>query len=168
MEYTQHFGAVNTLTFIEENKFVSSSDDKKLFIWEYGVPVVTRHVSEPEMHTITATAMHPSNQFYAGQSSDNQIVIYENKGGNFRRLRAKKFDSHYCAGYACAIDFSYDGQFLVSGDERGKLYFYDWKTSKAYRVLDGHAGACIGLEWHPSQPTTVISCGWEGMVKLWQ
>jgi pre-mRNA-processing factor 17 len=47
MEYTQHLGAVNTLTFIEENKFVSSSDDKKLFIWEYGVPVVTRHVSEP-------------------------------------------------------------------------------------------------------------------------
>jgi len=47
MEYNQHLGTVNTLTFIEENKFVSSSDDKKLFIWEYGVPVVTRHVSEP-------------------------------------------------------------------------------------------------------------------------
>lgn len=60
MEYNQHLGTVNTLTFIEENKFVSSSDDKKLFIWEYGVPVVTRHVSEPEMHTITSTAMHPS------------------------------------------------------------------------------------------------------------
>ena len=47
MEYNQHLGAVNTLTFIEEHKFISSSDDKKLFIWEYGVPVVTRHVSEP-------------------------------------------------------------------------------------------------------------------------
>jgi len=45
MTYEQHLGTVNTLTFIEENKFVSSSDDKKLFIWEYGVPVVTRHVS---------------------------------------------------------------------------------------------------------------------------
>jgi pre-mRNA-processing factor 17 len=55
---------------------VSSSDDKKLFIWEYGVPVVTRHISEPEMHTITATAMHPSGEYFAGQSSDNQIVIY--------------------------------------------------------------------------------------------
>ena len=64
MDYTQHLGAVNTLTFIEQNKFVSSSDDKKLFIWEYGVPVVTRHVSEPEMHTITATGMHPSGQFF--------------------------------------------------------------------------------------------------------
>jgi pre-mRNA-processing factor 17 len=68
--------AVNTLTFIEDHKFVSSSDDKKLFIWEYGVPVVTRHVSEPEMHTITSTAMYPTGEFFAGQSSDNQIVIY--------------------------------------------------------------------------------------------
>jgi pre-mRNA-processing factor 17 len=32
-EYSQHLGTVNTITFIEENKFVSSSDDKKLFIW---------------------------------------------------------------------------------------------------------------------------------------
>jgi pre-mRNA-processing factor 17 len=120
------------------------------------------------MHSITATAMHPSGEYYAGQSSDNQIIIYENKGGNFRRIRAKKFASHYCAGYACAIDFSYDGQFLVSGDERGKIYCYDWKTTKVFRILDGHAGACIGVEWHPSQPTTMLTCGWEGMVKLWQ
>lgn len=76
MEYVQHLGTVNTITFIQENKFVSSSDDKKVFIWEYGIPVVTRHVSEPEMHIISATAMHPSGDYYAGQSSDNQIVIY--------------------------------------------------------------------------------------------
>ena len=33
MDYSSHLGTVNTITFIEENKFVSSSDDKKLFIW---------------------------------------------------------------------------------------------------------------------------------------
>lgn len=47
MDYNQHLGTVNTITFIEENKFISSSDDKKLFIWEFGIPVVTKHVSEP-------------------------------------------------------------------------------------------------------------------------
>lgn len=58
-EYSQHSGTINTIDFIEENKFVSSADDKKLFVWEYGIPVVTKHVSDPEMHTITATAIHP-------------------------------------------------------------------------------------------------------------
>ena len=46
----------------------------------------------------------------------NQIVVYENKGGNFRRIRSKKFASHFSAGYACSIDFSNDGQYLISGD----------------------------------------------------
>ena len=33
MEYNQHLGTVNTITFIEQNKFVTSSDDKKLFVF---------------------------------------------------------------------------------------------------------------------------------------
>lgn len=32
-EYSQHTGTINTIDFIEENKFVSTADDKKLFIW---------------------------------------------------------------------------------------------------------------------------------------
>ena len=47
MEYKSHLGTVNTITFLDNIKFVSSSDDKKLFVWEYGIPVVTKHVSEP-------------------------------------------------------------------------------------------------------------------------
>lgn len=109
MDYGEHTGTINTLTFIEENKFVSSADDKKLFIWEYGVPVITKHISEPDLHAITATAVHPHGLFFAGQSSDNHIVIYENKGGNFRRIRAKNFSRHLAAGYACGIGFSNDG-----------------------------------------------------------
>jgi len=68
------------------------------------------------MHTITQAAVHPSGEYYAGQSSDNQIIIYENKGGNFRRIKAKNFSRHHSAGFACGIDFSHDGQFLISGD----------------------------------------------------
>lgn len=60
MDYGDHTGTINTITFIEENKFISSADDKKLFIWEYGVPVITKHISEPDLHAITATAVHPS------------------------------------------------------------------------------------------------------------
>jgi pre-mRNA-processing factor 17 len=68
------------------------------------------------MHVITATALHPNGEYLAGQASDNQVVIYENKGGNFRRIRSKKFASHFSAGYACSVDFSNDGQYLISGD----------------------------------------------------
>lgn len=47
-------------------KFASTSDDKKIFIWEFGIPVVVKHLSEPDMHAITQTAMHPSYNYFAG------------------------------------------------------------------------------------------------------
>ncbi|KAG9493388.1 hypothetical protein GDO78_001350 [Eleutherodactylus coqui] len=38
-EYDRHLGAVNTITFVDENRrFVSTSDDKSLRVWEWYVP----------------------------------------------------------------------------------------------------------------------------------
>ena len=35
-EYDRHLGAVNTITFIDQNRrFVSTSDDKSLRVWEW-------------------------------------------------------------------------------------------------------------------------------------
>lgn len=48
--YTEHLGPVNTITFVDNNrKFASTSDDKKVFLWEYGIPIVVKHISDPEM-----------------------------------------------------------------------------------------------------------------------
>lgn len=39
-EYNYHLGGVNTVTFIDDaRRFVSSSDDKTLRVWEFGIPV---------------------------------------------------------------------------------------------------------------------------------
>lgn len=35
-EYDRHLGAVNTITFVDQNRrFVSTSDDKSLRVWEW-------------------------------------------------------------------------------------------------------------------------------------
>ena len=37
-EYDRHLGPVNTVTFVDENRrFVSTSDDKSLRVWEWSV-----------------------------------------------------------------------------------------------------------------------------------
>ena len=39
-EYDRHLGAVNTITFVDNNtKFVSTSDDMSLRVWEWDIPV---------------------------------------------------------------------------------------------------------------------------------
>ena len=63
-EYDQHLGAVNTITFVDENRrFVSTSDDKTMRVWEYDIPVVIKYVAEPSMHSMPAAALHPNSEF---------------------------------------------------------------------------------------------------------
>jgi pre-mRNA-processing factor 17 len=39
-EYDHHLGAINTIEFIDESRrFMSTSDDRSLRVWEYGIPV---------------------------------------------------------------------------------------------------------------------------------
>ena len=57
--YDQHMGAVNTITFLDQegSRFVSTSDDKTLRAWKWDVPVVIKYVTEPDMHSMPAASL---------------------------------------------------------------------------------------------------------------
>ena len=57
---------------------------------------------------------------------------------------------------------------MMSGDGAGKLWFWDWKTMKIFRSFQAHdGGPCIGSAWHPLNASMVATCGWDGLIKLW-
>lgn len=166
-EYDQHLGAVNTITFVDNNRrFVTSSDDKSLRVWEFGIPVVIKYISEPHMHSMPAISLHPNGNWLAAQSLDNQILIYSTRE-RFQLNKKKRFAGHIVAGYACQVNFSPDGRFVMSGDGEGKCWFWDWKSCKVFRTLKCHDGVCIGAEWHPLEQSKVATCGWDGLIKYW-
>ncbi|PPS06863.1 hypothetical protein GOBAR_AA13781 [Gossypium barbadense] len=159
-EYDQHLGAVNTITFVDNNRrFVTSSDDKSLRVWEFGIPVVIKYISEPHMHSMPAISLHPNTNWLAAQSLDNQILIYSTRE-RFQLNKKKRFAGHIVAGYACQVNFSPDGRFVMSGDGEGKCWFWDWKSCKVFRTLKCHEGVCIGCEWHPLEQRSFFRyCG---------
>ena len=130
-EYNHHLAPVNTITFVEDHgmKMVTSSDDKKILVWEWDIGVPIKYISDPTMHSIPAVTMHPAGAYFAGQSLDNQIVVYQGKD-KFALQRKKKFSGHLVSGYACDIAISPDGQFICSGDGNGKLFFWDWRRGR--------------------------------------
>lgn len=62
-EYDQHLGAVNTITFVDDNRrFISTSDDKTMRAWEYDIPVVIKYIAEPDMHSMPSVTLHPNSK----------------------------------------------------------------------------------------------------------
>uniref|UniRef100_A0A6A7G766 Pre-mRNA-processing factor 17 n=2 Tax=Hirondellea gigas TaxID=1518452 RepID=A0A6A7G766_9CRUS len=165
--YEEHLSSVNTVTFVDEDRrFVSTSDDKKIFVWEYGIPVVIKHISEPHMHSVPFVMRTPDKKWIMGTSLDNQIIVF-GAGGRFRQNQKKRFTGHNVAGFACQVDVSPNGQFVVSGDSEGRVFFWDWKTCKIYKRLRAHDKVTIGAIWHPVHPSKVATCSWDGTIKYW-
>ena len=71
------------------------------------------------------------------------------------------------SGYHIGCDFSPDGKIVSSGSADGKIFFYDQFTSHVIRTLEAHSAPCMDAAYHPTLPSCVASCGWDGQVKVW-
>ncbi|KAF8253804.1 WD40 repeat-like protein [Wilcoxina mikolae CBS 423.85] len=166
-EYDHHLGPVNTITFVDEDRrFITTSDDKSLRAWEYGIPVPIKFIAEPYMYSMVRAAAHPSGKYVAYQSGDNQVVVYA-ATDKFRQNRKKAFRGHNNAGYAIDVDISPDGQFLMSGDSGGWLCFWDWKSCKLYHKFQASDGPVVAAQWHPQETSKVASAGLDCVIKYW-
>ncbi|MEE6476010.1 hypothetical protein FKM82_010940 [Ascaphus truei] len=115
-EYDRHLGAVNTITFVDENRrFVSTSDDKSLRVWEWDIPVDFKYIAEPSMHSMPAVTLSPNGKWLACHSMDNQILIF---GAQNRFRLIKRIFSR--------------GIWWLAYLPNGKLNIWDWKTTKLY------------------------------------
>ncbi|KAK9505642.1 hypothetical protein O3M35_009645 [Rhynocoris fuscipes] len=166
-EYDRHLGAVNSITFVDENRrFVTTSDDKSLRVWEWDIPVDMKYIADPTMHSMPSVTPSPNGKWLACQSMDNKIVIFSALN-RFKLNRKKTFTGHMVAGYACSLDFSPDMSYVVSGDADGKCYVWDWKTTKLFKKWKAHDSVCISALWHPHEPSKVATAGWDGLIKYW-
>ena len=58
---------INCIQFIENNRrFVSFGDDKKVFMWEFGVPLVIKNIFEEELSAIYSAQYHPNQNYIIG------------------------------------------------------------------------------------------------------
>ena len=179
-EYDHHLGAINTLIFVDEGRrFMSTSDDKSLRAWEYGIPVPIKYIADPEMFALTRGCAHPSGKYVAYQSGDNQIVVFA-AGDKFRQNRKKGFRGMNTAGLAADVAISPDGSIIASGDSGGYVCFWDWKTGKMWHkflATEGKMGGKGGegkvgdpvtnVAWNEQESSKVITGGRDGVVRYW-
>merc|ERR1711991_45415 len=120
-KYDEHLKAVNAVVFIDQSrKFVSSAEDKKLFIWEYGIPVVVNHISEPYMNSVHYLTESPDGEWFLGQSMDNAVYVYSSS--DKRHHRKRRYIGHNSYGHACQVDVSPDGTIYSLWRQRRKSF----------------------------------------------
>lgn len=166
--YDRHMGAVNTITFLDNGKqFLSTSEDKSLRLWDYGIPVEVKFIADPYMHATPFVGVHPNHRWLLGQSLDDHIYVYEQGKHGFRQFKKKLFKGHKVAGYACQCGFSNDGRFVVSGDSQGNVWFWDWKTGKHIATKKCHNAVTMGVAWHPIEASKMATASWDNTIKYW-
>lgn len=77
-EYDRHLGAVNSITFVDENRrFVTTSDDKSLRVWEWDIPVDMKYIADPTMHSMPSVTPAPNGKLYFCETSHSKYAEYE-------------------------------------------------------------------------------------------
>jgi pre-mRNA-processing factor 17 len=167
-EYDRHLGPVNSVTFFDENRrFCSTSDDKSLRIWEWGIPVDTKLIQNAGLHSIPTMTKSPDEKWIVGQAMDNRLVLFQLIDDKLKFSKKHAFRGHNVAGYACTSDFSPEMSFICSGDAQGRVFIWDWKTHKIVTRWKAHDNVCITTLWHPHEKSRVLTAGWDGDIKMW-
>ncbi|ODV97508.1 hypothetical protein PACTADRAFT_25618, partial [Pachysolen tannophilus NRRL Y-2460] len=168
--YDHHLGAINSITFLEDNRrFLTSSDDKSLKVWNWQINIPIKAIAHPAQHSMPCVKLHPSRKYFAAQSMDNTILTFNAyKHKNYKKNKKKLFIGHNSAGYGIDLNFSYDGKILMSGDNNGYAFFWDWKTCKLIKKLKIDDKLINCIEPNPQEVSRVAISGLSGKIYYYE
>lgn len=162
--YDHHLGAINSLTSIDENRrFMSTADDKAVRFWDWNVNIPIKVISEPSQHLMPRVAVSPSGNHIALQSMENTVLALQGHG-KFRLNTKKRFSGHNVAGYGISMCFSPDGKTLISGDSRGFVFFWDWKTCRMVTKIKVSLKVISCVAANPQEASLVAAAGVSGEI----
>lgn len=165
--YDQHLGAIISISFVGDKKFMSTSEDKTAKVWELQINIPVKIISELTLHSMPFTKLSPSGEYIIAQSMDNSVLVFS-AHDKFKRIKNKVFKGHNCAGYGIGVDLSSDNKVLVSGDSGGFAVFWDWKKGKVVSKLKIDSRAITQVLWNPKQVSRVVFAGSSGKIYYYE
>lgn len=166
--YDHHLSSIIALKYFPDgSKFVSSSEDKSMRIWENQINIPIKQISDTSQYSMPYIGIHPEQNYFAAQSMDNAIYAFSMKP-KYKRHPKKHFSGHKCAGFGIGFGFSPDGQYIASGDTRGRVYIWDWKTTHLLKHFDvPDKKTIVTVAWSPQETSKMLCSGNGGEIFLY-
>ncbi|KAG0666551.1 hypothetical protein C6P45_000205 [Maudiozyma exigua] len=165
--YDHHIGSILDVKYFQDgSKFISSSEDKTVMLWENGINIPIKHISDTAQYSMPFINTYPSQKYFCTQSMDNSIYTYDMRP-KYKKLPNKTFKGQKSVGYGVGFTFSPDGHYICSGDIRSKVIFWDWTTSKLLKevVIPGKQ-PITQVQWNPQETSKLICSGSSGKIYL--
>jgi WD40 repeat protein len=134
-------------------------------------PVFTIDESTPGSHTgdILTVVINPanSNEFASGDE-DGQIKIWDIEGRLIKTLNTQNGESESSnRNRITRVDYSKDGQLLVSSHGNGTIKFWNLRTGRMISSLKRHKRQVAKVVFNPTDSTMLASAGFDAQVLIW-
>lgn len=165
--YDHHLSSILSLRYFPDgSKFISSSEDKTVRIWENQINIPIKQISDTAQHSMPYIDVHPQHHYFCSQSMDNTIYTYGMQP-KYKKHPNKLFKGHQSAGYGIGFTFSPDGHYMCSGDAKSQIVLWDWTTTKLLKTIKINGGKPITqVAWSPQETSKVICTGGVGKIFL--
>lgn len=165
--YDHHLSSILDVKYFPDgSKFISSSEDKTVRIWDSKINIPIKQISDTTQHSMPFINIHPDYKHFCTQSMDNSIYTYDMKP-KYRKHPNKIFKGQKSVGYAIGFTFAPDGHYICSGDVRSKVLLWDWTTSKLLKEISLPGKLPITtIEWHPQETSKILCSGPVGNIYM--
>ncbi len=155
--------SVSTIAISSDGKFVASSSDTLVKVWEYKTGTLL-HSLKGHQDDINALAFDPEGHFLVSASGDYEMNECAIKVWDLRKGQLKTtMGSHWKS--ISSLSFSPSGEYLVSGAYDKTVNVWDTKTGRLITTLVGHKKMVIGVAI--TDDRQVISASYDETIKVW-
>ncbi len=156
---TGHSDQVFKAVWLNDGIHIASGGaDNMILVWNSHNGKIVRVFGDHRTH-ITALSRNPKELIIASGSEDGTIVVYD-----VVSCRREILDRH--RSKVNFVLWSSDGKKLISGDNDGKVVFWDTTTFEAICEVDGHPSPVIGAVWSPGN-RYILTFSREGTISVY-
>ncbi len=175
--FTGHAGVVTALAFTADGGLVSGSADQTVKVWSLipnwtlagqlgpkaDAPLDLR--PSPFANRVLALDFSDDGKFLATGGGDpsrsGELMIWDMSN---LALVKNITDAH--SDTVFGVEFSRDGQYLLSGAADKFVKIFDIATGKLVKSFEGHTHHVLDVAWKPDQ-TVIVSAGADNAIKVW-